>query len=188
MSFFAKALGWLAGGWIGPLLISGGLVLTLWAGYAYITHSARSEGRAEVQALWDQDTQARALLAAGAAEEKRIKEKQHEMDIASERKQREADGVLVGRALADTRRQLERLRSTTATVAASAVQAGQDHDGRPGADDPASALGAVFAECSGELVEMAEQTEQLGVRLRGLQAWAGSAVGVCGSDAGAMRE
>lgn len=180
MSFFAKAIGFFTGGWIGPLLGVVSLVGSLWAGYAYITHSARSEGRAEVQALWDQDTQARALLAAAADENRRVKEKQHEMDIASERKQREADGVLVGRALADTRRQLERLRSTTATVTASAVQTGQDHDGRPGADDPASALGAVFAECSGELVEMAEHTEQLGVRLRGLQAWASSAVSVCG--------
>lgn len=180
MSFFAKAIGFFTGGWIGPLLISGGLVVTLWAGYAYITHSARSEGRAEVQALWDQDTQARALLAAAAAEGKRVKEKQHEMDIAKERAQREADGVAVGLVLGATRTQLERLRSTTATVAASAVQAGQDHDGRPGADDPAATLGAVFAECSGELVEMAEQTEQLGVRLRGLQAWAGSALSVCG--------
>ena len=175
-----RILAFFTGGWIGPLLISGGLVVTLWAGYAYITHSARSEGRAEVQALWDADTQARALLAAAAAEEKRIKERQHEMDIAKERAQREADGVAVGLVLGATRAQLERLRSTTATVAASAVQTGEDHDGRPGADDPASALGAVFAECSGELVTLAEQTEQLGVRLRGLQAWAGSAVSVCG--------
>lgn len=176
----SKLFAFFTGGWIGPLVGLVALLGSLWAGYAYIVHSARSEGRAEVQKLWDADTQARALLAAAAAEEKRIKEKQHEMDIAKERAQREADGVAVGIVLGATRAQLERLRSTTATVAASAVQTSQDHDGRPGADDPASALGAVFAECSGELVALAEQTEQLGLRLRGLQAWAGSAVSVCG--------
>lgn len=180
MGFLTKAIGWLTGGWIGPLVGVVALLGSLWAGYAYIVHNARSEGRAEVQAAWDADKQARALLAAAAAEEKRIKEKQHEMDIASERKQREADGVAVRLVLADTRRQLERLRVTTATVSASAVSAGASAATGSSADDPAQRLGAVFGECAGQLVGMAEQTEQLGVRLRGLQAWADSAVKVCG--------
>lgn len=180
MSFFAKAIGWLTGGWIGPLVGVVALLGSLWAGYAYIVHSARSEGRAEVQALWDKDIQARALLAAAADENRRVKEKQHEMDIASERKQREADGVVVGRVLADTRGSLERLRSTTATVTARSVSASASAATGRGIDDPAASLGPVFAECSGQLVEMAEQTEQLGVRLRGLQAYATSALAVCG--------
>lgn len=188
MSFFAKAIGWLTGGWIGPLVGLVALLGGLWAGYAYITHTARSEGRAEVQAAWDKDIQARALLAAAADENRRVKEKQHEMDIAAERKQREADAIVVGTVLADTRRQLDRLLNTTATVTARSVSASQDSAAGRGTDDPAASIGPVFDECAGQLVEMAEQTEQLGVRLRGLQAWAGSAVGVCGSDAGVMRE
>lgn len=175
-----KVFDFFTGGWIGPVVGIVALLGSLWAGYAYIVHNARSEGRAEVQALWDQDIQARALLAAAAAEEKRIKEKQHEMDIASERKQRDADGVAVGLVLADTRRQLERLRVTTSAVTASAVSASASAATGSSADDPAQRLGAVFGECAGQLVDMANETEQLGVRLRGLQAWASSAVGVCG--------
>lgn len=176
----SKIIGFFTGGWIGPLVGLVALLGSLWAGYAYIVHTARSEGRAEVQAAWDRDIQARALLAAAAAEEKRIKEKQHEMDIASERKQREIDRVVADRALADTRAALERLRHTTATIASGAVQTGQDHDGGPGADGSASALGQVFGECAGELVQMGRQAEDLGSRLRGLQAYATSAVNVCG--------
>jgi len=176
----SKLFAFFTGGWIGPLVGVVALLGSLWAGYAYIVHSARSEGRAEVQAMWDADTQARALLAAAAAEEKRIKEKQHALDIESERRQREADRVAAGRALADTNRRLERLRATTASLTASAVEAREDHDGGQGFDDPTTALGEVFGECSGELVEMGQQAEDLGIRLRGLQAYANSAVKVCG--------
>ena len=176
----SKIIGWLTGGWIGPVIGLVALLGSLWAGHAYIVHNARSEGRAEVQALWDQDMQARALMAAAAAEEKRIKEKQHELDIASERKQREIDRVVAGRALADTRAALERLRHTTATIASGAVPAGEDSAARFGTDDPSQRLGAVFGECAGELVGVADQTEQLATQVRGLQAYANSALSVCG--------
>lgn len=175
-----KIFAFFTGGWVGPLLLALGLVASLGATYAYLTHTAKQEGRAEIQALWDQDTAARNALAQAAAEDRRVKEKQHEMDIASERRAREADSLVVGRVLADTNRRLERLRSTTATVTASAVQAANDPGARPEPDDPAASLGPVFAECAGELVEVAKQTEQLGVQLRGLQTWADSAVKVCG--------
>lgn len=174
-----KLVRFLGGGWIGYAAIAALIAgAGAWGWYQIVSYG--DSRAAEVKAQWVADISARELLAAAAAEEKRVKEKQHELDIEAERKQREVDRVVSGRALADTRAALERLRSTTATVAASAVQASQDHDGRPGTDDPASRLGEVFGECSGRLVEMAEQTEQLGVRLRGLQAYATSAVAVCG--------
>lgn len=179
MNFITKAFSFLTGGWVGPLLSIGAIVVTLGAGYAYVVHNARSEGRAEIQAQWDKDIQARELLAAAAAEEKRIKEKQHEVDIETERKRREADGLAVGRVLADTRAALERLRSTTATIS-SAGQAASDPASRPGTEAPPAGIGELFNECSGSLVEMAETTERLGIRLRGLQAWADSALAVCG--------
>lgn len=179
MNFITKAFSFLTGGWLGPLLSIGAIVVTLGAGYAHIVHSARSEGRAEIQKLWDADKQAQALLAAAAEAENRQKEKQHEMDIETERQRREADRVVVGRLLADTRGSLERLRSTTATVAR-AGQAASDPATGPGTETPAVSLGVVFDECAGSLVEMATETEQLGSRLRGLQAWADSAVAVCG--------
>lgn len=170
----------LTGGWIGPLVGSVALAAALWGGYAYITHTARAEGRAEVQALWDADTQAREVLAATAAENVRVKESQHAIDIETERKAREHDGIVVGTVLADTRGQLERLRVTTATRTASAVSSGASATAGCSADGSAAAIWPVFDECAGQLVEVAEQTEQLGIRLRGLQAWAGSAVSVCG--------
>ena len=179
----SKLIAWLAGGWINwltMLLAVGGVLAALWFGFKHWEDALRAEGRAEVQALWDADTQARALLAAAAAEDKRVKEAQHAQDIEAERKARERDGMLVGTVLADTRSQLERLRATSATVAARAVQAGASAATGPGADGPTETSGAVFDECAGQLVELAEQTEQLGVRLRGLQAWAGSALMVCG--------
>lgn len=182
MSFFAKALGFFTGGWIGPLVGVVALVGGLWFGYHQWAESLRQEGRDEVEKVRKDENDARALLAAAAAEEKRIKEKQHEMDIAKERAQREADGVAVGLVLGATRAQLERLRSTTATVTARAVQASASAATGPGANDPAAAIGPVFDECAGQLVGMAEQAEQLGIRLRGLQAWASSAVMVCGDD------
>lgn len=182
----SKLIAWLAGGWINwltMLLAVGGVLAALWFGFKHWEDALRAEGRAEVQALWDADTQARALLAAAANENTRVKEAQHAQDIEAERKARERDGLLVGTVLADTRGQLERLRATSAAVTARAVQASASAAARPGADDAAEASGAVFGECAGQLVELAEQTEQLGVRLRGLQAWAGSAVGVCGEAA-----
>lgn len=175
-----KLIDLLTGGWIGPLVGSVALAAALWGGYAYITHTARSEGRAEVQKLWDADTQARELLAAAAAENVRVKESQHAIDIETERTHREHDGIVVGTVLADTRNQLERLRITTATRTAGAVQASSSAAAGRGIDGSAAVIGTVFDECAGQLVDMGQQAEDLGIRLRGLQAWAGSAVGVCG--------
>ena len=175
----SKLFAFFTGGWIGPLVGVVALLGSLWAGYAYIVHSARSEGRAEVQAMWDADTQARALLAAASAEEKRIKESQHAIDLEAERKHRAADGVAVGLVLGTTRTELERLRNTTSTVAGAGEAAGDPAAG-PGTETAAARIGIVFNECAGRLVEMAETTEQLGIRLRGLQAWSDSAVSVCG--------
>lgn len=175
-----KLLTFFTGGWIGPLLLTLGIAAALGAGYAYLMHTAKQEGRAEIQALWDQDTAARNALAQAAAEDRREKEKQHEMEIADERRAREADSLVVGRMLSDTRRSLERLRATTATVAASDVQAASGPTPRFSPDDPPAAIGPVFDECAGQLVEVAEETEQLGVRLRGLQSWTTSALKVCG--------
>lgn len=175
-----KIIDWLTGGWIGPVVGLVALLGGLWAGYAYIVHTARSEGRAEVQALWDADKQAREVLAAAAAENTRVKEAQHAQDIEAERKARERDGIIVGTVLADTRSQLERLRATSAAVTARAVQASASAATGPGADDAAEASGAVFTECAGELVQMGQQAEGLAQQVRGLQAWASSALGVCG--------
>jgi hypothetical protein len=175
----SKLFAFFTGGWIGPLVGVVALLGSLWAGYAYIVHSARSEGRAEVQKQWDADTQARALLVAAAAEEKRIKEQQHAIDLETERKHRAADGVAVGLVLGATRAELERLRNATSTVAGAGEAAGDPAAG-PGTETAAARIGIVFNECAGRLVEMAETTEQLGIRLRGLQAWADSAVEVCG--------
>ena len=174
----SKLIAFFTGGW-GPIVGVVALLGSLWAGYAYVVHSARSEGRAEIQAMWDADKQAQALLAAVAAEQKRLKERQHEIAIKNERRAREADVLAVGRVLADTRASLNRLRDTTATVAG---EAASDPATGFGVETAAARVGLVFNECAGSLVEMAEQTEQLGVRLRGLQAWADSAVGVCGSE------
>lgn len=174
----SKLIAFFTGGW-GPVVGLVALLGSLWAGYAYVVHSARSEGREEIQAMWDADKQAQALLAAVAAEKQRLKEKQHGIDVAQERKQREADGVAVGLVLADTRASLNRLRDTTNKVAG---EAASDPATGFGVETAAARVGLVFNECAGSLVEMAEQTEQLGVRLRGLQAWADSAVGVCGSE------
>ena len=175
----SKLFAFFTGGWIGPLVGVVALLGSLWAGYAYIVHSARSEGRAEIQAMWDADTQARALLAAAAAEEVRVKEKHHAIDLETERKHRAADGVAVGLVLSATRAELERLRNTTSTVAGAGEAAGDPAAG-PGTETAAARIGIVFNECAGRLVEMAETTEQLGIRLRGLQAWSDSAVSVCG--------
>lgn len=180
-----KLIAWLSGGWINwltMLLAVGGVLAALWFGFHHWTDSLRQEGRAEVQAAWDADTQARALLAAAATENTRVKEAQHAQDIEAERKARERDGILVGTVLADTRSQLERLRATSAAVAARAVPASAGAAAGPGTDGAAETSGAVFGECAGQLVELAEQTEQLGVRLRGLQSWAGSALMVCGEQ------
>jgi len=175
-----KLIDLLTGGWIGPLAGSVALAAALWGGYAYITHTARYEGRAEVQTLWNADTQAREVLAATAAENTRVKESQHAIDIKTERTQREHDGIVVGTVLADTRAQLERLRVTTATRTAGAVQASASAAAGRSPDGAAVAIGTVFDECAGQLVDMGQQAEDLGIRLRGLQAWAGSAVSVCG--------
>ena len=124
----------------------------------------------------------RALLAEGAAETERVKRAKHDQDIETERKAREHDGVVVGTVLADTRTQLERLRVTSAAYRARAVQVGASAATGPGADGASTAIGPVFDECAGQLVEMGQQAEDLGIRLRGLQAWASSALSVCGES------
>ena len=180
-----KLITWLASGWINWLTAGVGLAAligALWFGFHRWEESLRQEGRAEVQADWDADVNERRLAYAGQMEVERVKGAQHAQDIAKERKARERDGILVGSVLADTRSQLERLRATSAAVTARAVQASASAATGPGADDAAQSLGAVFAECSGRLVEVGQQAEDLGVRLRGLQAWASSAVMVCAPD------
>lgn len=179
-----KIISFLTGGWLGPLIGIVAIVGSLWAAYAYIVHTARNEGRAEVQALWDKDTQARALLVAAAEENKRVKEAQHAEDIAKERAQRERDGVIVGTVLADTRTQLERLRSASSAVATKLVQACENSATGRGIDAAAEASRSVFDECAGRRVEVAADAEQLAKQVRGLQAWASSAVMVCGPSPG----
>lgn len=178
-----KLIAWLSGGWINwltMLLAVGGVLAALWFGFHHWTDSLRQEGRAEVQAAWDADTQARALLAAAATENTRVKEAQHAQDIEAERKARERDGILVGTVLADTRGQLERLRATSAAVTARAVQASASAATGPGTDDAAQASGSVLDRCAQRRVDVAADAEQLATQVRGLQAWADSALRVCG--------
>jgi len=180
MSFITKAIGWLTGGWIGPLVGVVALLGSLWAGYAYIVHSARSEGRAEVQAAWDADKQARALLAAAAEENKRVKEAQHAIDLANEREQRKRDTVVIDTVRTATAGTFNGLRDTSAAVATGIVQACQADAAGRGVDGLAEASRGVFDECAGRREEVAGEAEELAQRLRGLQAWAGSALAVCG--------
>lgn len=179
----SKLIAWLASGWINwltMLLAVAGVLAALWFGFQHWTESLRAEGRAEVQALWDADTQARALLAAAANENTRVKEAQHAQDIEAERKARERDGILVGTVLADTRSQLERLRATSAAVSARLVQACKADPSGPGIDGVAEASRSVFDECSGRRAEVAGEAEELAVQVRGLQAYANSAMMLCG--------
>lgn len=177
---------WLAGAWINWLTVGVGIaavVGSVWFGVHQYNESLRQEGRDEVQAKWDKDKQARALLAAADAEAKRVKDAQHAQDIAKERADRERDAVIVGTVLADTRGQLDRLRRTNAAVTARLAKASQGATPGPGADGPAEASGSVFDECTRQLVGVAGEAEGLAQQLRGLQAWAGSAVMVCGEPA-----
>lgn len=179
MSFFAKAVSFFTGGWVGYAAIAALLAgAGLWVRHEIVSYGDRRE--AVVLAEWDLDASERRLAAAGREEDERVRRAKHDADINAERQQRERDGIIVGTVLADTRRQLDRLLTTATTFAAGAVQASNDSAARPGADDPAQRLGAVFGECAGELVSVAEQTEQLAIQVRGLQAYATSALGVCG--------
>lgn len=176
-------IAWLTGGWIGWLTSLAGLaaiVGALWFGFHQWTDSLRQEGRDEVQAKWTADIKVREGLAQAAAEDKRVKEKQHEIDLAKERADRERDGVVVGTVLAATGSELDRLRRTNSTVTARLVQAITGDGARPGVDGPAIASGSVFDECAARRVEVANDAERLAIQVRGLQAWARSAVTLCG--------
>lgn len=122
----------------------------------------------------------RALLAEGAAEAERVKRAKHDEDIKTERAQFERNGVVVATVLGNTIAERDRLRIITAAYRASAVQASASATTGRGADGSAAAIGPIFDECAGQLVSMGQQAEDLGIRLRGLQAWAASTVSVCG--------
>lgn len=175
-----KLLSLLTGGWIAPLVASLGIAAALWAVHAI--HAYGDRRAAAVQADWDADVNERRLAYAGQMEVERVKGAQHAQDIAKERKARERDGILVGSVLADTRGQLERLRATSAAVTARAVQASASSAPGSGADGSTAASGSVLDRCAQRRVDVAADAEQLATQVRGLQAWASSAVMVCAPD------
>lgn len=156
------------------------LLLGLYGAYRYQMSASFDAGANGVKKLWTADIKVREGLAQAAAEDKRVKEKQHEIDLAKERADRERDGVVVGTVLAATGSELDRLRRTNSTVTARLVQAITGDGARPGVDGPAIASGSVFDECAARRVEVANDAERLAIQVRGLQAWASSALKVCG--------
>lgn len=162
-----------------------GVLLVVVGAYFWIESAIESYGdrrAAAVQADWDADVNERRLAYAGQMEVERVKGATHAQELADERAQRAADRAVSDAAAADTRRELLRLRSTTAAVTARLVQALTGAGAGPGAHALATASGDVFEQCQDELVGLGEQAEGLAARLRGLQAWARSAVRLCGAD------
>jgi len=155
-------------------------LLGLYGWHVHEVRSARADGRAEVQAKWDADIAKRNALAETAAETRRVKEATHAAELAKERTQRAADLAVAHAAAAAARSQLQRLRATIGDITARPVQPGANPATRADPDAVTASIGDVLSECAGEAVELGEQAEDLAVRLRGLQAWARSAVRVCG--------
>ena len=152
----------------------------LWIRHEIVSYGDRRA--AEIQADWDIDANERRLAATGQQEIERVKGAQHAIDLDKERAQRAQDAVVIGTVLAGNTVELDRLRRAASTYYARFIQASASNTPGPSADATAEPGGVVLGECAGRLVTMADTAEQLGLRLRGLQAWASSAVMVCGDD------
>ena len=168
------------GGWLAPLAGVAVLLAGLYGWHAYQVRGAFDDGAAAVQARWDQDTDRRNALHDAAREDKRVKEATHAEELATERAARAAESAVLAAARADNRALLQRLRTTLAAHPSGAVQASADPGAGPDPDAAPATTGDVLGECAGEVVELGEQTEDLAIRLRGLQTWASSAVRLCG--------
>lgn len=156
-------------------------LLGIYAWHAHAVHTARAEGMAEVRGEFNEYITARVRASAAAERAQRSKETLHAKELLEERAQRATDRAVADAAAAGARSQLQRLRATiAAAITTRPVQPGANSGPRPDPDAAAIAAGDVLSECAGEVVEMGEQAEDLAIRLRGLQAWARSAVRVCG--------
>ncbi len=179
-----KLFAFFSGGWVGWLAsfaAIAAIVGGIWFGFHAWTESLRQEGRDEIQAAWNKDKQARALLAAAAAEEKRAKEAEDAEKLAKERADRERDAAIVGAVLAAANARDVRVQHA-ATSAARALQACNVQSSKPGADGPAETFRRVFEECRGELRTMGADAEGLASTVRQLQSRIGSALSVCGPE------
>lgn len=185
MGIITKAVSFFTGGWMGWLASLAGLaaiVGAIWFGFHSWTESLRQEGRDEIQADWDLDANERRLAAAGREETERVKGAQHAIDLAKEREQRKRDTVVIDTVRTATAGTFNGLRDTSAAVTARLVQACTASATGPGIDGPAEAGGAVFAECAGRRETLAGEAEELAQLVRGLQAYAASALMLCGAE------
>lgn len=177
----SKLIAFFTGGWIGPAVIAGLLAAAgAWGWYEVVSYGDRRA--AEVQADWDIDANERRLIAAGREETERVKGAQHAIDLANEREQRKRDTVVIDTVRAAAAGTFNGLRDTSAAVAAGLVRACQADATGPGIDGLAEASRGVFDECAGRRKEVAGEAEELAKQVRGLQAYASSALMLCGPE------
>lgn len=176
-----RILAFLTGGWIGPAVIAGLLAAAgAWVWYEVISYGDRRA--AEVQADWDADVIERRLAYVGQMEVERVKGAQHAIDLVKERERRKRDAVVIDTVRAAAAGTFNGLRDTSSAVTAHLVQACPASATGPGIDGPAEATGGVFAECSRRRETVAGDAEELAETVRGLQAYASSALMVCGRE------
>lgn len=151
------------------------------AGYFYGHSGGVDEGRAEIQARWDEQSAAQskaivdALLAKQESDAKLSRQLQEQSNEHTETNRR--------RDLADAgaRRELQRVRDALATARIGARERGDAPAPRPQADGAPSAAGELLGACAERLVELGGQAGKLAAQVIGLQAYARLAQQACGA-------
>lgn len=161
------------GGWIVPLVGSVALAAALYGWHAWAVHSARVDGRAEVQATWDAAELTRAGIAQQAAEATKSKEATHARELAKQRTLRTLSAAVAASAVDAARTELDRLRSVIATQPGCGGVPEVPAAGR-GTDGAASSPGQLLGACAAEFAAVAADADRLAWQVSGLQGFVGA--------------